>query len=42
MDKVVHLFESLKTIFYFKFFGVGKAVFGSVEIWKILKWFAFV
>jgi hypothetical protein len=37
MEKVVHLFESFKTIFYFKIFKLGKAVFGSVNIWKVLK-----
>jgi hypothetical protein len=37
MEKVVHLFEIFKTIFYFKFFRLGKAVFGSVKYWKVLK-----
>jgi hypothetical protein len=37
MDKVVHLFESLKTMFYFKFFRLGKVVFESVKVWKVLK-----
>jgi hypothetical protein len=32
MDKVVHLFESFKTIFYFKFFGLGKTIFESAKI----------
>jgi hypothetical protein len=27
MEQVVHLFESFKTIFYFKFFRIEKAVF---------------
>jgi hypothetical protein len=31
MENVVHLFESFKTIFYFKNFGLGKAIFGSVK-----------
>jgi hypothetical protein len=37
MDKVGHLLEIFKTIFYFKFFGLGKAVFGLVKFWKVLK-----
>jgi hypothetical protein len=32
MEKVVHLFKSLKTIFYFKFFRLGKAVFGLTKL----------
>jgi hypothetical protein len=32
MERVVHLFEVLKTVFYFKFFGLGKAIFGLVKI----------
>jgi hypothetical protein len=31
MEKVVQLFEIFKTIFYFKFFELGKAVFGMVK-----------
>jgi hypothetical protein len=37
MEKVVHLSESFKIIFYFKFFGLWKAIFGLVKIWKVLK-----
>jgi hypothetical protein len=37
MEKVVHLFESFKTRFYFKFFRLGKVIFGLVKIWKVLK-----
>jgi hypothetical protein len=37
MEKVVHLFEIFKTIFYFKIFGLGKAIFGLVKVWKVLK-----
>jgi hypothetical protein len=37
MDKVVHLFESLKTIFYFYFFGLGKAIFGSFKVLKVFE-----
>jgi hypothetical protein len=37
MEKVVHPFKNFKTIFYFKKFGLVKAVFGSVKIWKVLK-----
>jgi hypothetical protein len=37
MKKVAHLFEIFKTIFYFKFFRLGKAVSGSVKFWKVLK-----
>jgi hypothetical protein len=32
MDKVVHLFEILTTIFYFKFFELRKVLFVSVEV----------
>jgi hypothetical protein len=31
MEKVVHLFEVLKTTFHFKKFRLAKAVFGSVK-----------
>jgi hypothetical protein len=41
MDKVVHLFESFKTKFYFKIFRLGKVVFALVKIWKVLKSFEF-
>jgi hypothetical protein len=34
MDKLVHLFEIFKTIFYFKFLELGKVKFGSIKIWK--------
>jgi hypothetical protein len=34
MGKVVYHFESFKTIFYFKFFELGKAIF---EIGQSLK-----
>jgi hypothetical protein len=37
MEKDVYLFEFFKTIFYFKFFGLGKSIFGSVKVWKALK-----
>jgi hypothetical protein len=37
MEKAVYLFKSFKTIFYFKFFRLGKAAFGLVKVWKILK-----
>jgi hypothetical protein len=37
MEKDVHLFEGFNTIFYFKFFALGKAIFGSVKVWKVLK-----
>jgi hypothetical protein len=36
MEKVVHLFEIFKTIFYFKYFGLRKTAFGSVKVWKVL------
>jgi hypothetical protein len=32
MDKVVHLFEIFKTIFYFKFLELGKANFRSIKV----------
>jgi hypothetical protein len=32
MEKVVHPSESFKTIFYYKFFGLKKAIFGSVKV----------
>jgi hypothetical protein len=31
MEKVVHLFEIFKTIFYFKFFELEKDLFGLVK-----------
>jgi hypothetical protein len=34
MDKVVHIFEIFKTIFYFNFLELKKVPFGSVKIWK--------
>jgi hypothetical protein len=37
MEKVVHLFERFKTIFYFKFFRLGKAIFRLVKVYKVLK-----
>jgi hypothetical protein len=37
MEKVVHLFDSFKTIFYFNFFGIGKAIFGLVNVLNVLK-----
>jgi hypothetical protein len=37
MEKVVHVFEIFKTIFYLKFFELGKSVLGSVKFWKVLK-----
>jgi hypothetical protein len=39
MDKVVHLFEIFKTIFYFKFLDLGKAKFGSIKVCKNLNVF---
>jgi hypothetical protein len=32
MDKVVHLYEILKPIFYFKFFELWKVIFGPVKV----------
>jgi hypothetical protein len=32
MDKIVHICEIFKKIFYFKFLELGKAIFGSVEV----------
>jgi hypothetical protein len=32
MDKVVHLFEIFKIIFYFKFFWLGKILVGAVKV----------
>jgi hypothetical protein len=37
MEKVVHLFESFKAIFYLKKFGLGMTTFGSVKVWKVLR-----
>jgi hypothetical protein len=37
MEKVVQPFEIFKTIFYFKFFGIGKGVSRLVKVWKVLK-----
>jgi hypothetical protein len=36
MDKVVHLFKNITTIFYFKFVELGKILFGLVKIWNDL------
>jgi hypothetical protein len=36
MDKVVHLFETFKIIFYLNFSKQGKINFGLVKIWKDL------
>jgi hypothetical protein len=38
MDRVVPFFKSSTTIFYFKFFKLGKVLFGSVKIWEDLDW----
>jgi hypothetical protein len=32
MEKVVHLFEILKNIFYFKIFKLRKVIFGLVKV----------
>jgi hypothetical protein len=32
MYKLIHLFETFKTIFYFKFFELGKGIFGAVKV----------
>jgi hypothetical protein len=32
MEKVVHIFETYKTIFYFKFFKHGKMCFELLQI----------
>jgi hypothetical protein len=49
MDKVVHLSEIFKTIFYFKFLELGKGILGAVKVWSNLKsfelnriWFLFL
>jgi hypothetical protein len=42
MEKVVYLFEIVKTIFYFKFFELGKVLLRSKEVWINLKWFEIV
>jgi hypothetical protein len=34
MEKVVHLFEIFKTMFYFKFLELRKVKFESIKIWK--------
>jgi hypothetical protein len=34
MEKVVQLFESFKTIFYFNFFEIGKAIFHIIQSLK--------
>jgi hypothetical protein len=41
MEKVVHLFESFKTIFLFNFFYLGKAIFEVVKNMNDLNWFEF-
>jgi hypothetical protein len=33
MEKVVHLFDIFKKIFYFKFLKLGKVLFGWVKVW---------
>jgi hypothetical protein len=40
MEKVVYLFEIIKTIFYF--FELGKVLLRSKEVWINLKWFEIV
>jgi hypothetical protein len=37
MEEAVHLFESFKTIFYFKKYGLGKTAIGWSKVWKVLK-----
>jgi hypothetical protein len=32
MEKIIHLFEIFKTIFYFNFFGLGKALVGAGKV----------
>jgi hypothetical protein len=39
MEKVVHHFDILKPIFYFKFLELRKVNFGSIKVWKILNIF---
>jgi hypothetical protein len=39
MEKVVHLFEIFKTIFYSKFLELEKVEFGAVKVWKSLNVF---
>jgi hypothetical protein len=34
MKKLVHLFKIFKTVFYFKLFGLGKAVFDQSKFEK--------
>jgi hypothetical protein len=34
MEKVVHIFDIFKDIFYFKFLELGKVKFGSTKVWK--------
>jgi hypothetical protein len=39
MEKVVPLFKSFKTLFYFKLFDLEKVPFGSTKFWKNLNLF---
>jgi hypothetical protein len=39
MEKVVHIFEIFKIIFYFKFLELRKIKFGSIKVWKNLNIF---
>jgi hypothetical protein len=39
MKKVVHLFETFKTIIYFNFSELGKVLFWSVKVWKYVNRF---
>jgi hypothetical protein len=32
MERVVYLFESFKTLFYFKIFELGKGILGVVKV----------
>jgi hypothetical protein len=32
MEKVVYIFETFKTIFYFKFLQLGDVIFGLVKV----------
>jgi hypothetical protein len=39
MEKIVHLFDIFKTIFYYNFLEHRKFKFGSVKVWKKLNVF---
>jgi hypothetical protein len=42
IEKVVHLFKSFKTIFFFIFFELGQGIFGVVKVLSNLEPFELI